>query len=259
MNKTIDVLHERTFEPIGTNHDLQMTITECLSGLIQKEGRCSLSELGYLHMSTLLFDRAAQCMELKIYFDARFAARVTKNNMGKKVTVPVSELCVFQNYFYVGLLSDVASFEKIMGPRSDVVKSPNGRASLQLKDGGKLTKYDALVLNCNVPISMATLVNADISNGHHFEIQMLDNPTSKESDDIVVSVSKNMIPVGIRVRYEEIGYHPSMAVPYLRSLLATSYERDSHRIEIVQDIQERAEKNKKKAKVVSDQSFGGRS
>lgn len=242
------------YEAMGISHELQQDITQLMHKLVMQTGKFTLSELGYLHMSTLLFNLQDQSLELKLYFDVRLAGRVNRDLVvdGHHIA-PVKELNVFNGYFFVGDIVNVVTYEKIIAPKVDISGDRLGRASLVFKKNGGMKELDALVINCSFPLTMAAIANVNLMDPN-FAPRV--KPIAKAADGamqmVVTNVVQKVVPVTVDVQYTDgFGpYNPADAVTYLNQLRNVTSKTQANHDRIVESVTKRAKKNKKK----SDQS-----
>lgn len=260
MNSEGNPVQHITYAPNGTSHALQRKISERMHELVKMEGKFTLAELGYLHINTLTYDQSTGALNLRIYFDIHMAARAVQSPTNKsKVIVPVRELEVFKNHFYVGDLKDVITYEKIMAPKTRIVEDELHRASLEFKDSNKYVETDALVLNCNLAITMASAHDISLSDD---EFSVRCSTVGKGGKNAVKSIitTANMkeVPVGVTVVHDpnvKLGYDPDDAVSYLTAMQEEQRQIAKNRDKIQQKVRKDAKDKKKSNAAKSSKGF----
>ena len=249
-----------SYPPNGTSHALQKLITDLLHRLVTANAMFTLGELGYLHINTLTYDKEAGQLRLKVYFDARFVCREEKSefNTSKKY-VPVHELRLFQNYLFVCDVVNVASYEKIMAPKTKVVENEFGHPSLEIKDSSKVVETAALVLNCSLPLTMAAALGISLSDPEFLVSCETVGKGGKSAVKSIISTSHTSeVPVAVTVTRTHGAvepYDPAEAVPYLISLQERTAAAAQNREKLKRDVKKKADKNKAKAQKQRNKGF----
>ena len=237
-----------TFAPNGVDHRLQREITDHLHQIVEADGRMTLAELGYLHINTLTYNPTSGELNLRIYFDARFASREIKSPVnGNTETVPLNELNVFKNRLFVGRLEDAVDYWTIMAPKTKAIEDEKGRASIRIKDDSKLVETKALVLDCNLATTVASMLDIDLFDPY-FKITV--NTKGKGARKALQSVVANVtadVPAALTVVYQtsDNGYNPDDAENYLRMLAERVSDAQSNRSELESRVRKDAKKRKK--------------
>lgn len=260
MNSEGNPVQHITYAPNGTSHALQRKISERMHELVKMEGKFTLAELGYLHINTLTYDQSTGALNLRIYFDIRMAARAVQSPTNKsKVIVPVKELEVFKNHFYVGNLKDVVTYEKIMAPKTRVVEDELHRASLEFKDSNKYVETDALVLNCNLAIAMASAHDISLSDDEFIvRCSTVGKGGKNAVKSIITTANMKEVPVGVTVVHDpnvKLGYDPDDAVSYLTAMQEEQRQIAKNRDKIQQKVRKDAKDKKKSNAAKSSKGF----
>lgn len=238
------------YDAMGISHDLQQDITNLMHQLVMSAGQFTLSELGYLHMSTLLYNLQNQSIELKIYFDIRLAARRNLDRMVDGLhIVPVEQLNIFSGYFFVGDVSSVVTYEKVMAPKVDVVEDALGRPSLAFRNKQSVKELDTLVLNCSFPLTMAAVANISLNDpAYKPQIKIIAKAEEAAMKAIVSNVKQKVVPVIVDLPYTDgFGtYDHDDAINYLQRMFTTASQVDRNHDKIVQSVEKRTKKAKKK-------------
>lgn len=248
------------YPPNGTSHHLQVKITNLLHDIVMRHGQFTLSQLGYLHINTLTYDKETGSLYLRVYFDVRLASRVIEHNINRgKVIVPVKELTVFQNHLYVGNIMDVISYETIMAPKSKVVEDEMHRPSLKFKDSAKFVETNVLVLNCNLPITMASAHNISLGD-HDFSVRCstVGRGGKNAVKSIITSANMKEVPVSVTVTFDpnnDTGYDPDLAVSYLIKMNDENNKIRKNREKLQQKVRKDAKDNKKNANRIRNAGF----
>lgn len=253
------------FRPNGIDNTLQRAITELLhSCAMSSEGtRFTLSELGYLHMNTLTHNPNDGCVHLKVYFNAELASRVVRSKTSATATVaPVRELTVFRNFLYVGEdIHDVISFEDIMAPKHSIIDEDEAhRRSIVFKDSEKFEKTHALVINCNVPVTMAAALGLSL-NDPNFRVEFRQASDKEKAKTIGITTTRE-IPVGLTVyaTYDPDAsddYDPDDAETYLISLSHSEGRIEENRQRLENKVTKKAKRAKKNKKQIKEsKSYG---
>ena len=249
------VVNSIEYEPNGTDHRLQRRITELLDRIAQNEGKWTLAEMGYLHMNTVNYNAETGAVNLKVYFDVHYACRVKPDNVnGKKQLVPVNELNAFEKYLFVGPLTNAVSIEKIMAPKSKMVEDGQGRAAIRFKDDAKLVETTALVLNCNLPITMAALHDINLMDPQ-FQVKCttVGRGGATKEKTIITSGKNRIIPVRVTVTAGQVvdddgnpvGYDPSECQAYLLALREKQVRAAKNKEKIANKARDKAGKAKR--------------
>ncbi|MCM1531951.1 MAG: hypothetical protein NC114_06725 [Ruminococcus flavefaciens] len=245
------------YDAVGIDHTLQQDITKLMHELVKADGRFTLAELGYLHMSTLVYNLQTQCIELKIFFDVRLAGRSNRNVVVDGFNIaPVDELNIFNGYFFVGNLADVVTYEKIMCPKVEVVEDDLGRASLRFKEKGhEVKKLDTLVLNCSYPLTMAAVSNISLMDPVYKPVAHIIAKAADDAlDSIVANVKQTTVPLSVDIEYTEGygGYDHDDAINYLQRINGATTAASRNQDKIVREVERRTKKNRKKNSSKSD-------
>ncbi|MCM1230124.1 MAG: hypothetical protein NC489_08325 [Ruminococcus flavefaciens] len=245
------------YDAVGVDHTLQQDITKLMHELVKTAGKFTLAEIGYLHMSTLAFNLQTQCIQLKIFFDVRLAARKCRDVIVDGYNIaPVDELNIFNGYFFVGSLQDVVTFEKIMCPKVEIVEDNFGRAALHFKEKGhEVKKLDALVLNCSYPLTMAAVNNISLMDPAYKPTAHIIAAAAEDAlDSIVTHVKQTTVPLSVDIEYTAGfgGYDHDDAITYLQRISGTTDAASRNQDKIVREVERRTKKNKKKNTSKSD-------
>lgn len=249
------VVNSITYEPNGVDHRLQRRITELLDRIALEEGKWTLAELGYLHINTLLYDRETGRVNLKVYFDVHYAARVRKDPVtSKKQLLPVSELKAFENRLFYGPLMNVVSFETIMAPKSKMVEDEMKRPSISFKDDAKFVETECLVLNCNLPITMAAVHDINLTDPQ-FKVKCttVGKGSKTKEKSILTSGNRRFAPVQVTVTAGQLvdddgnalGFDPDDCRAYLTALQEQRRVIEKNRSKLEDKARDKAEKPKK--------------
>lgn len=253
------------YEPNGTDHRLQRRITELLDRIVLEDGRCTLAELGYLHMNTLMYNRETGKIFLKIYFDLHYAGRVLKDTANdRKQIVPVDELNMFEKYLFVGPLGKAVSVEKIMAPKSKMVEDEKGRASLHFKDDAKFVETNALVLNCNLPIAMAAMHDVNLFDPNFsVRCKTVGKGGDTKEKTIISSGKRKEIPVKVIVTAgqfidndgNEIGFDPSECQNYLMLMRERQMKAAANKEKLAEKARDKADKKQKRGLIANPKAY----
>ena len=259
------IVNSIEYAPNGTDHRLQRRITELLDSIAKENKQWTLAELGYLHINTLLFDQETGQVQLKIYFDVHYAARLVSSKVnGKKELTPVDELNAFEKYLFVGPLTRAVTFEKIMAPKSKMIEDEKKRASLRFKDDAKLVETDCLVLNCDLPITMAAMHDISLMDPQ-FKVSCstVGAGGKDKKKTIITSGAKRYVPLRVTVTAgnvidgdgEPAGYDPEEAVPYLKASRERVQKANQNRDKLAEKARDKAEKHKNAGIVRNRKAF----
>jgi len=262
MNSEGNPVEHITYAPNGTSHALQRKISEFMHELVKSVGKFTLSELGYLHINTLTYNQETGALNLRIYFDIRLAARAVQSTTNKsKMIVPVQELEIFKDYFYVGKLQDVVTYEKIMAPKTKVVEDEMHRASLQFKDSNKYIETDVLVLNCNLAITMAAIHDISLTD-QEFTVRCstVGKGGKNAVKSIITTANMKEVPVSVTIVHNANsgginGYEPDDAISYLTALQEEQYRIAKNRDKVQQKVRKDAKDKKKSVESKNSKGF----
>ena len=242
------------YEPNGTDHRLQRRITELLDRIAQEEGKWTLAEMGYLHMNSLTYDRTTGRVNLKVFFDVHYATRPKQDSAnGRKQVVPVNELNAFEKRLFVGPLMGAVSIEKIMAPKSKMIEDEMGRASIRFKDDAKFVETTALVLNCNLPITMAALHDINLGDPlFSVKCSTVGKGGSSKEKTIISSGNAHDIPVKVTVTCgqivgedgESLGFDPEDCQTFLLAMRDKQLRAAANRERMAKKAGDKAEKAK---------------
>lgn len=260
MSKS-SVITTMTFD--SAKHDLQNMITETMHDLVMERGDFTLAELGYLFSSTLGYSREEDQIHLRIYFDPRLACRAVRNpNTGKKSLVPVAELYTFQNYFFVGQVTDCMGFTKMTLPKYKVEADELDRAAVKFKDNDKYEEVTVMYLECNLAITLAAICNIDLKDPG-FTIKYSMDDIKKKKSALKVSINPedyNQFPIDISVQYSgtpeeyNIQYDPEDAIPYLTERM----QKRARDMSKLAEVEDRIHKEKKKVKSNQERHYSNK-
>ena len=184
------------FKPNGIDTALQRMVTELMHS-VAMESNISLAELGYLHLNTFTYSPEKNRYFLRVYFDAELATRkVASKTSSSAVVLPVKEMQVFKNFLYVGDILDVIDYDDIDAPKHQIISDELGRPSIRFKDMKKTTTTKALVLNCNIPVTMAAGLGLDILD-KNFGVKPVLTMQDRKKASMNIT---NEVPVGIIVK-----------------------------------------------------------
>lgn len=246
------------YPPNGTDHTLQKRITDLMDTIVSQTAKFTLAELGYLHINTLTYNKIQGTINLRVYFDVHYAARAKVSETSqKREIVPVEELKVFEGYLYVGNLTDAITYERVMAPPTKAMEDELHRASLRIKDSSKYVETDALVLNCNLPITMAAAHNHSLTDPE-FRVQYatMGKGGKKAERTIITSANMDDVPLSVTVNMSAsgyTGYNPDDAIPYLTMLLENTRRMTKNR----DKIRDRVKKDAKKGKKARNKQYEG--
>lgn len=253
---------EYRIPPNGRTHDLQKKITQLLHRVIMNDGRVTLANLGYLGINTLMYNKNTGEIRLRIYFDSHYACRVITNSANnQRRVVPVEPLLAFENYLFVGNIEDVITYEKVLAPRSKVKADEVGMSTMVVKDQGKLTETNAMVLNCNLAITMAAAFDIPLDDpAFKVRCDTVGKPGKNAAKSIVTTAYSDEVPLSVIVRCspdkdESEGYDPDMAVPYLVALNEKTANAARNQEKLKRDVKKKAKKNGAKADKKQNASF----
>lgn len=247
------IVKKISFPPNGTTHDLQRKITELLDRIVRQAGMFTLAELGYLHINTLTYDKESGQIYLKIYFDANYTIRFEQSRVNTtRDFVPVQELAVFRNYLFVGNLKDVVTVETIMAPKHKNIINEFGHPSIQFKENSsKVEETHAAVLNCNLPITMAAMLDIPLDDPEFRVSCDTVGKGGKNAVKSIVTTSNNSeVPVAVTITCsqdcEDDAYDPNIAESYLIDLRERLMAANQNREKLKQSVRKTAKKNGKK-------------
>lgn len=230
-------------------------VSNLMHQIVKTVGKFTMAELGYLHLNTLTYDQTTRSLHLRVYFDARLAARVKTSTTSKTRTIhPVTELSVFKNFMYVGDLEDVVTYEKIVAPKYKIVTDEAGRQSVQFKDGAKFEETNALVLNCNLALTAAASHNlALLDPEFNVSCKTIGKSSKSAAKSIITTAGMKEIPVIIKITGsavseddDESGFDPQDAIPYLQMIRERGAQAAHNQTKLQKKVRDEAKKAGKK-------------
>jgi len=230
MNKVINrggtLIQEYEYGPGIEGATFAAQVSNLMHQIVKTVGKFTLAEMGYLHINTLTYDQTTRSLHLRVYFDARLAARVRTARTSKTREIcPIDELNVFKNFMFVGDLTDVVTYEKIVAPKYKIIEQDElGRPAIQFKDTTKFEETNALVLNCNLALTAAASHNfALLDPEFNVACKTIGKSSKSAEKSIITTAGMKEIPVIITIvgsaetgDEEESGYDPADAIPYLQ-------------------------------------------
>lgn len=246
-----ETLQTVLYEPIGDSYDrkFQQDFTKTLANLLSQAKKPTLSELGYLHMNSILYSNGQ--IEVKAYFNLELATEEVdhfhetgKELDGRKLS-PAFQ--AFQNYLFVGNPENSVSIATMnMLPKQKIKEREDGTRYLVLKNKADPDPQSCLVLHCNPDLVLATIQNIDLRDPD-FHIDY--HTVGDTQDEIVIRGSRmNEYPVEVRIQWnQEIkGYHPEDAIPYLRNKIQKIQKQQQRAEEARENLADRAEVQEEK-------------
>jgi len=255
-----DLVTTYHIKPNGASHELQELITNLMHDVVMDMGKVTLANLGYLHINTLMYNKQTGSLNLKVFFDPHYCARVVNNpaNGNKEIAV-VEPLTMFENYLYVGNIYGAITSEKILAPKSKAVKDSRNMASMIVKDNGKLVETSALVLNCSLPITLAAALNISLQDPNfNVSCSTVGRGSKKASKQIIVTSANAEVPVSVDISCTEgynAGYDPADAANYLVMLRDRVTRANENAEKLKRDVQKKAKKNSDKSSKKGNKGF----
>lgn len=239
-----------TYPPNGVSHALQREITELLHQITLDNGEFTLAEVGYLHISTLMYSPKTGSLDLKIYFEASCATRPVKSQVnGHLEPNPVNELNVFSGYLFPGDIHDHISYETINGPKIRTDKDEVNRKSLEIRDKKDYAPINALVIHASFPLVMAAINDADLADPLYKPVA---TPiTRTKHKDIVTTISMDGVPVEVNVTMSDTGYDgydPTKAEEYLQMISDRFRQKTKSQEKLKEKVRDTAKKKAKAEK-----------
>lgn len=240
-------------------------VSNLMHQIVKTIGKFTLAELGYLHINTLTYDQTTRALHLRVYFDARLAARVKTSTTSKTRTIhPIAELNAFKNFMFVGELEDVVTYEKIVAPKYRIIeKDELGRPSIQFKDNNKFEETNALVLNCNLALTAAASHNLGLLDPE-FDVscKTIGKSSKSAAKSIITTAGMKEIPVIVTITGsaidegdEESGYDPMDAIPYLQMIRERSANAAHNQSKLEKKVRDKAKAASKKQKKKASAGF----
>lgn len=259
MEKTISkngaLVQQYEYGPGIEGASFAAQVSNLMHQIVKTVGKFTLAELGYLHLNTLTYDQTTRSLHLRVYFDARLAARVKTATTSKTRTIhPVTELNVFQNFMFVDDLEDAVTYEKIVAPKYKIVTDEVGRQSVQIKDGGKFEEANALVLNCNLALTAAASHNlALLDPEFSVSCKTIGKSSKSAAKSIITTAGMKEIPVIITITGsaldetdDESGFDPQDAIPYLQMIKERGAQAAHNQSKLQKKVRDEAKKAGKK-------------
>lgn len=208
-------MKEIIYDTIVNSKLLQSQITNLLAERF-KTVSLVLSEVGYFHMCSVLFN--GRNITLKLYFHPELALTYTISpNGNKKYTIKKEFEEVMKNYFFIGDIKNVISFETISVPKYKIKEGIYG-PYLFIKDKLDEREEEVLVINCNIDLVIAAINNISLDSKDY---TLKYNSIGTHKKPIMISASSDIYPIQIVVEYndEDLGYKPGLAEPYIRNII----------------------------------------
>lgn len=244
------------FEPMGISYELQELITKLMHKIVLREGKYTLAEMGYLHMSSVAF--VNDHVEVKVYFAPELATVTGSKMNGKATVVANSILNVFKNYLFVGSLDANVAFANMQVPKYYIDRDERDQLAIRIKDKKNKNSDDTevMVLYCNLDLILAAYYDANILDPDFvvgYETIGNSSKNNEETPGIMISMGASQeFPVRINasIPVNSTGYEPNDAVPYLLSKMQAMKETKKTKKKLARKVSDSAEgmvkKNDKK-------------
>ena len=240
-------MKEIKYENIANSKALQTQITNLLANRFRKVG-LALSEIGYFHMCSIVY--TGRAIEMKLYFHPELAMdAISIANGKKKYRVKEVFQTVMENYFFVGNIRNVVSFDRISVPRYKIKENEFGNGYLFLKDKLDEREEEVLSIRCNIDLVMAAINNISLMNNPGFAVVYNSIGSNKKKKPSMISASSDMYPIELSVQwdeeYEMYLYEPSEAAEYLREVIDQRSFQEKAEKKIAKKASEHKEKSSK--------------
>lgn len=235
------------YDSAGIDQTLQKMITYFLHNRAMECGY-TLAQLGYFHMNVASYTEEGE--EIKIYFHPSLATITTYKRNGSPEQKVNPVLNIFQNYLFVGDVSNVVTFDTIATPKYRIEEDDMGKPALHLT---KLNKkmddgVEVLVMHCNMNLTLAAIHDVNLFTPKmEYSITTVASTDAKENSIIAIG-SRQEYPIKIGFDYaaNHEPYDPSMAVPYLMSKYKQNQEAHHNQQKLSKKISAEAKDIKKK-------------
>lgn len=265
-NKNGNIVQQFIYGPGIAGDSFQTLVSEVMHQIVMIRAEFTLAELGYLHINSLSYDPNTRSLHLRIYFDASCASRTHKSKTKKGFTIePITELNVFRNFFFVGELEDVVSYEKITAPRYEIIeKDELGRRSVKFKNTKKFDKVQALVLNCNLALTAAACHDINLMDPEfRVSCQTVGKSSKKNAKAVVTSIDKEELPVIMTVSCGTIDpgssdnayYDPDEAEAYLIMIQERMNSANGNQTKLQKKVRDKVKVSDKKGKKSGSNGF----
>lgn len=241
------VVTRHQYEPMGVNHELQNVITKVMHEVVLDKGTKTLSELGYLHMSSIAFVK--DHLEVKVYFAPELATKVVKHINNNGTTIPNPDLNIFQGYLFVGDVKDNVAFVNMAAPKYKIEENNRNVPAVVVKEK-KREDTELMVVYCNLDLILAAYHDIDPNtDGFAVNYSTVGNSADNDEGDhgIMISMGVNQeFPVRViaevpsKVGYS-VGYEPDQAIPYLLAKMNAVREAKKTKKELAHQVSDKAE------------------
>lgn len=235
------------FEPMGVNHELQELITDLMHRVVLRDGKHTLAEMGYLHMSSIAF--VNDHVEVKVYFAPELATVTGSKVNGKATIAPNPILNVFKNYLFVGSLDANVAFANMQVPKYYIDRDARDQLAIRIKDKKNKNSDDTevMVLYCNLDLILAAYYDVNILEPDFlasYETIGNSSKNNEETPGIMISMGASQeFPVRVKATIPVAcaGYEPADAIPYLIGKMQAMKETKKTKKELARKVSDSAE------------------
>ena len=240
------------FEPMGVNHELQELITDLMHKIVLREGKYTLAEMGYLHMSSVAF--VNDHVEVKVFFAPELSTATGSLVNGKATAEPNPILNVFKNYLFVGSLDANVSFSNMRVPKYYIDRDERDQLAIRIKDKKNKNADDTevMVLYCNLDLILAAYYDANLLDpDFNVSCETIGNSSknNEETPGIMISMGASQeFPVRVMatIPVASDGYETTDAIPYLIGKMQAKKEAKKTKKELARKVSNSAEEMVKK-------------
>lgn len=234
-----------TYDAVCNSEALQERITQAVYSLCEARGVCTPAQLGYLHMANVT-STPYRGVEVRLYFATELALDELKKK--KRTFVVNSDLNVFQNFFFVGPLTDVVSIEKINCQKYKIRKDEDGIEELIIRDKLDTEERLVVVLHCNLDLVMATIHNINLKDPNFkVDVNVVNEDRKKKHQVMIMGNVTDEHAVQVTVQMTEDSdeqYDENGAIPYLIKLR----DKQNELAQVFDQVKHSAKNKTKKAK-----------
>lgn len=239
------------FKPIGFDHSIQTLMTELLHKLVMQYSDLTMSEMGYMHQISVLFSDGG--IRIRMYFHPDLATQTFMTANGRTYQKPIPQIGIMNGYFFVIPgdqidLSQVTGIEKIMAPKTKIKFNARGNKHLIIKDDASMKLQEALYVECNLPITIAAIMDIDITDPD-FSVSASTVSQADNKRAILVDGRSNSYQIWVNVKFgeraTETGYNPNDAYAYLVQLASQIQDAKSVQKKLMSQASEATEKKTK--------------
>jgi len=198
---------------------MQDQMTEFLHKMFMRDGRYTLNEVGYLHMTTLTV--ANGNVELYIYFHPSLACYY-KNNQTTETRIR-DAFDILSGYLFVGDIRDVISRDQAIVPAFKIRKDDLDKDALYVRSDDKYVNTQVLRIKCNLLLTFAAINNINLKDPNYkLSYNKVGSLDDKKSQYIETENGMAEHPILAKCQYtaddQYAGYDPELAIPYLTTM-----------------------------------------